>query len=93
LNGQTGSTLLTIDRNSLLAFCRIAAASCHYFSRLRQGRSTGPAVVAVALIVGIAWLAVAVPVLIATAAGYGFLSLRRRAWRGKTHGNRTPQEF
>jgi len=56
--------------------------------------STGIAlVVAVALIVGIAWLAVAVPVLIATAAGYGFLSLRRRAWRGKTHGNRTPQEF
>lgn len=52
--------------------------------------STGIAlVVAVALIVGIAWLAVAVPVLIATAAGYGFLSLRRRAWRGKTHGNRT----
>jgi len=48
--------------------------------------STGIAlVVAVALIVGIAWLAVAVPVLIATAAGYGFLSLRRRAWRGKTH--------
>ena len=56
--------------------------------------STGIAlVVTVALIVGIAWLAVAVPVLIATAAGYGFLSLRRRAWRGKTHGNRTPQEF
>jgi hypothetical protein len=56
--------------------------------------STGIAlVVAVALIVGIAWLAVAVPVLIATAAGYGFLSLRRRAWRGKTHDNRTPQEF
>jgi hypothetical protein len=56
--------------------------------------STGIAlVVAVALIVGIAWLAVAVPVLIATAAGYGFLSLHRRAGRGKTHGNRTPQEF
>ena len=50
-------------------------------------------VVAVALIVGIAWLAVAVPVLIATAAGYGFLFLRRRAWRGKTHGNRTPEKF
>ena len=50
--------------------------------------STGIAlIVAVALIVGIAWLAVAVPVLIATAAGYGFLSLRRRAWRGKAHGN------
>lgn len=56
--------------------------------------STGIAlVVAVALIVGIAWLAVAVPVLIATAAGYGFLSLRRRAWRGKTHVHRTPQQF
>jgi uncharacterized membrane protein YdbT with pleckstrin-like domain len=46
--------------------------------------STGIAlIVAVALIAGIAWLAVAVPVLIATAAGYGVLSLRRRAWRGK----------
>ena len=34
-------------------------------------------VVAVALIVGIAWLAVAVPVLIATGAGYGVVMLRR----------------
>lgn len=55
--------------------------------------STGVAlIVAVALIVGIAWLAVAVPVLIATAAGYGLLSLRRRgAWRGKTRRHGTPQ--
>lgn len=55
--------------------------------------STGIAlIIAVVLIVGIAWLAVAVPVLIATAAGYVLLSLRRRgAWRGKTRGHGTPQ--
>lgn len=38
-------------------------------------------VVAVALIVGIAWLAVAVPVLIATGAGYGVVMLRRHGAR------------
>ncbi|HKC07142.1 MAG TPA: hypothetical protein VKJ67_09760 [Methylomirabilota bacterium] len=38
--------------------------------------------VAVALIVGIAWLAVAVPVLIATGAGYGVVALRRHGSRG-----------
>jgi UPF0716 family protein affecting phage T7 exclusion len=38
-------------------------------------------VVAVALIVGVAWLAVAVPVLIATGAGYGVVALRRHGSR------------
>jgi hypothetical protein len=38
-------------------------------------------VVAVALIVGIAWLAVAIPVLIATGAGYGVVALRRHGSR------------
>ena len=38
-------------------------------------------VVAVVLIVGIAWLAVAVPVLIATGAGYGVVALRRQGSR------------
>jgi hypothetical protein len=44
--------------------------------------STGVAlVVAVALIVGLAWLAVAVPMVIASAAGYGIVALRRRRMR------------
>ena len=38
-------------------------------------------VLPIALIVGIAWLAVAVPVLIATGAGYGIVMLRRHGAR------------
>jgi hypothetical protein len=41
--------------------------------------TTGAAlVVAVALIVGIAWIAVAVPVVIVTGTGYGLIALNRR---------------
>ena len=43
---------------------------------------TGTALnVAVTLIVGIAWMVVAVPVLVATAAGYGIVAVRRRRRR------------
>ena len=45
--------------------------------------TTGAAlVVAVALIVGIAWIAVAVPVVIVTGTGYGLIALNRR-WAEK----------
>jgi len=45
--------------------------------------TTGAAlVVAVALIVGIAWIAVAVPVVIVTGTGYGLIALNRR-WTEK----------
>jgi F0F1-type ATP synthase membrane subunit c/vacuolar-type H+-ATPase subunit K len=41
--------------------------------------TTGAAlVVAVALVVGIAWIAVAVPVVIVTGTGYGLIALNRR---------------
>jgi F0F1-type ATP synthase membrane subunit c/vacuolar-type H+-ATPase subunit K len=41
--------------------------------------TTGAALlVAVALIVGIAWIAVAIPVLIVTGTGYGLVALNRR---------------
>jgi hypothetical protein len=43
--------------------------------------TTGVAlVVAVAAAVGVAWIAVAIPVLISTAAGYGLFALGRR-WK------------
>jgi hypothetical protein len=43
--------------------------------------TTGAAlVVAVALIVGVAWIAVAIPVMIVTGTGYGLVTLSRR-WR------------
>jgi hypothetical protein len=38
-------------------------------------------IVAVTLIVGIAWMVVAIPVLVSTAAGYGVMALRRRVRR------------
>jgi hypothetical protein len=38
-------------------------------------------IVAVTLIVGLAWMVVAIPVLVSTAAGYGLVALRRRARR------------
>ena len=45
--------------------------------------TTGAAlVVAVALVVGIAWIAVAVPVVIVTGTGYGLIALNRR-WAEK----------
>lgn len=46
-------------------------------------------VVGVAFAMGLAWIAVAIPVLISAAAGYGLLSLRRRGKRG---GNRRTNE-
>jgi len=42
----------------------------------------GLALVAVALVVGIAWIAVAVPVVIVTGTGYGLIALNRR-WTEK----------
>jgi hypothetical protein len=46
--------------------------------------TTGMAlVVAVTVIVGVAWIAVAIPVLIATGAGYGLVALNRRWARPK----------
>lgn len=38
-------------------------------------------IVAVTLIVGLAWMMVAIPVLVSTAAGYAVVALRRRARR------------
>jgi F0F1-type ATP synthase membrane subunit c/vacuolar-type H+-ATPase subunit K len=46
--------------------------------------TTGAALmVAVALIVGIAWIAVAIPVVIVSTTGYGLVALNRR-WRPKS---------
>jgi hypothetical protein len=46
--------------------------------------TTGMAlVVAVTVLVGVAWIAVAIPVLIATGAGYGLVALNRRWARPK----------
>jgi len=48
---------------------------------------TGTAlIVAVTLIVGIAWMVVAIPVLVATAAGYGIVAVRRRMRRHREAG-------
>jgi hypothetical protein len=46
--------------------------------------TTGMAlVVTVTVIVGVAWIAVAIPVMIATGAGYGLVALNRRWARPK----------
>jgi UPF0716 family protein affecting phage T7 exclusion len=56
--------------------------------------TTGVAlVVAVTAAIGLAWLAVAIPVLISAAAGYGLFALSRR-WNGRrTSAERLPERL
>jgi hypothetical protein len=52
--------------------------------------ATGMAlVVAVTVIAGVAWIAVAIPVIIATGAGYGLVALNRRWARPKNRATRS----
>ena len=46
----------------------------------------GALIVAVTLIVGVAWLAIAVPVVLVTGTGYGAMALNRRWARSKLVG-------
>jgi predicted signal transduction protein with EAL and GGDEF domain len=51
--------------------------------------TSGALVVAVTLLVGVAWLAIAIPVLLVTGTGYGAMALNRR-WTQSRPADKSP---